>query len=445
MLEFKFNHVDEKKYNRLLSKFNQGTQEYIKVSFNDTGDIKKRTNIDNNETSWTKKQMIKTLKQDLFDINVIQQTSINQPDIFNSTFEREKLQNHYKIGDYDLYLSKTLVKNKNNINNQYEIELNASNVNEDLNVVLENLLMTMNDTNMVYTENEKEQLIKDCDQYHLKLIEPQNINLNDVKEDNQWMVSTKAKGQRKMLIIHTTGVWLINPPDYNLLIRYDEKEGFDYFINSWNLTVFDGSLIVPMNKTEYEFNYLYWYLCYDCLVFNKQDMRNQDYIERIDKCKTFWKMVTRYINPDFLTFALQTTRVIDYKTRIHEILELQKTLNYQHNGLIFTPLGQYQNLYKYNISDITFDLSIYETGTNQVELYAYDPILNKDVSINNIINNNILQESFDRATSKKIGECRWDQEMSKMVLVKIRDDKTKPDNIETIIENWKNVNDPLMC
>ena len=459
-IEIKFNHINDKKYNRLLSSFSNDNQEYVRVAFDNMSNqntIKKRTLINNNQVNWTTKKTINTINEDLYTINVVEEFPIDQPANFKSLYSREKLQHHFRIDDYDLYLSETIIKDKNAMNNQYEVQLDVKNIGEKTNTLIEQLLSIMNETNVVYTEQERLKLVQDCNKI-LKnnnkkyipnvLVKSENINIKNI--DDIYMVSTKAKGQRRMLIIHSSGVWLVNPPyDYNLLIRYHHD--LNYFINSWHLTIFDGDLIEPIHKTEYDFNYLYWFLCYDCLVFNKKDIRKNNYIDRIDKAKTFSSLITRYIKNDFFKFSLQTTRVIDKEiSKAREILSLQEFLNYPHDGLIFTPITFYQNVYQWvPPSSITFDLSIYESGIrDKITLHVYDEELNKDVPIDSIIpfdESMILQESFDHVGHKTIGECKWDNVLSKMVLIKIRNDKSQADSVNMVLDNWKNVNEPLTC
>ena len=59
--EIKFNHINAKKYNRLLSAFKNGTKEYSKISFDNK--VKKRTMIGN--TIWQNKT-ISNIKVDNF-------------------------------------------------------------------------------------------------------------------------------------------------------------------------------------------------------------------------------------------------------------------------------------------------------------------------------------------------------------------------------------------
>ena len=460
--EIKFNHINAKKYNRLLSAFKNGTKEYSKISFDNK--LKKRTMIGN--TIWQNKTILNTIKGDLYDVLTVQESDTTEPANFNSNYTREKFQTHYHIAGYDLYLSKIMTKDKNIMTNQYEVQLDYDEANDKLNTIIEQLLLTMNDTNVVYTEAQRLLLVNDCNKalninnnnMPSVFVKTKHLDIKEIDYNVPYIVSTKAKGKRRMLIIHTTGIWLVNPPfDYNLLISYDGNnlDVFGYFINSWNVSMFDGTLVKPLNSTEYEFNYLNWFLCHDCLVFNKKDIRGNDYVERIDKVKTLNSLITRYVKDDFLKVSMQTTRVYnnfkEFYLATRQILNLQEVLNYDHDGLMFTAVNHYQTLYKWiPPSEITFDLAIYESGVpNKITLHVYDENLQKDVPLDSIIEfdeSMIVQDSFDSLEgTKKIGQCGWSSNLSQMYLIKVRNDKSQADSVYMVLDNWKNVNDPLTC
>src|SRR5947199_375671 len=65
--------------------------------------------------------------------------------------------------------------------------------------------------------------------------------------DGSYILSTKSKGARNFLIIHRSGMWLVNPPNYNLIIRSDGG----YLFNAWHTTIFDGDVIEPIHRSQY--------------------------------------------------------------------------------------------------------------------------------------------------------------------------------------------------
>jgi hypothetical protein len=374
---------------------------------------------------------------------------------------KEKIEYHFPIQDYHLIFSETIIDENVFYEAVLRFDINLLNNDflTDLDNVIKPILLLLNDTNVLYTEPQRLKLIHECNTcLNLKnnkyleniLIQPIAIELSDIEFDEPYIISTKSKGKRKMLIINEDGLWLVNAPyDYNLLTNIKNR-----MTEAWDLTIFDGEIIKPLNKNQYEFNYQYWYLIYDCLCFQNYDMRNKHYIERIDIAKTFNSILTTYINPNFLKTDLQTTRVAlskdEYIQSMKEILTLQEFINYDHNGLVFKPAHQgYNKAYKWTIPSMTtIDFAIYDSGNPEsINLYVYDEKTKKDIPFqgNGLLpfdETMILHDPFvnEYKNKKYIAECRWDNIMEKMVFLKIRDDKNKPDSVEMAMENWKNIN-----
>ena len=134
---------------------------------------------------------------------------------------------------------------------------------------------------------------------------------------------------------------------------------------------------------------------------------------------------------------------------------MSSVLNYNHDGLIFTPTDtKYDNdrtfkwLYP---SSATIDFAIYDSGNKDyVKLYVYNEDLMMDQPFEGLpelpFNDDLIEhESFrmhDRG-AKLIGECTWNNELEKMVLLRIRTDKNQADTAEMALDNWKNMINPL--
>lgn len=341
----------------------------------------------------------------------------------------------------------------------------------DLQKLVEILLCEIHHTRSLYTSQQRAELILDINQaLHTSQTDLLNPFVKVYSNSNfefqgPYIVSAKAKGQRLMLVIHNTGVWLIHPKpvyQYNLIANSNVLAW--RFTESWNLTIFDGELVTPINRTEYDFNYTYWYIAHDCLVFRHQDIRNSFYLDRIDYAKTFKSLVGWYINRNYLQFSLQTTRLFMNSTemleKIYYILNVSIVLNYQHDGLIFTPTdAPYDNdrTYKWLYpSSTTIDFAIYDSGhKDYIKLHVYNADLMKDQAFEGLpelpFNDADIQHDnfighYDG--SKLIAECQWDKVLDKMVLLRIRTDKDEADSVELALENWKNMNNPFfdtMC
>lgn len=391
-------------------------------------------------------------------------TQLSEANDEEYTIIKEKIEYYFAFDKCNLIVSETVSENITTYEAvlKFNIDLLDESWMNDVDIIIKNIILILNDTKVLYTEPERLKMVNDfnkcfvnknTNEKYIKNIlnQPLPIQLQNLEFNEPYIISTKAKGKRKMLIIHRTGVWLVSNQDYNLLTNVQNK-----LTQAWHLTVFDGDIIKPLNYNEYEFNYEYWYLAYDCLCFDSQDLRHKQYIDRIDIAKTFSSLVTSYITTEYLKFSLKTTRVALYKEEIIEniryLLNLQEVINYDHNGLIFTPAyrGYNDPVYKWTIPSMTtIDFAVYDTGErDKINLYVYDEKTKKDIPFTNLNvfdETMIYQEPFIKYKNKKyIAECNWNTELEKMVLIKIRDDKEQADSVEMVLDNWKNINNPLI-
>jgi hypothetical protein len=352
---------------------------------------------------------------------ITQLTENDEHENYNKVIE--KIEYYYSYKNYNLILSENVSNNMTT----YEavIRFNVDLLNDawmtELDPLIKSVLLILNDTKVLYTAPQYKTLIKDCEtclneKLDNVLNKPIPVELTNLEFNEPYIISTKAKGLRKMLIIHTSGVWLVNPPFYNLLTNVQNN-----LTNAWHLTIFDGELIKPLNQNEYEFNFEYWYLAYDCLCFER-DVRHKHYIDRIDIAKTFNSIITSFINPSYFKFTLKTTRVALYKEEIIEKIRylLDLPLNYDHDGLIFTPAYQGYNdpVYKWTIPSHAKigDITLSVDGVN---LRVFDETM-------------IMPET---STKYKNTECRWPAIMEEMSLIKINNN-----SVDLVLENWKNIN-----
>lgn len=410
----------------------------VQVSHFFSSTIKK--SIIDNEVVWFTKTLLNTFHYDYpVTLNINKQEVIPAPDHFKSTYIKDKLKLIHTLNIhnqvYTIELSESTIYNDGLISPQYEIDLivmvntMTDDILQAINDLILHLLKLMNKTEVIYTIQEYQQLKETLSQYDLTTNKPKAITLK-YQFNTPYIVSTKAKGIKALLVIHTTGLWLINQY-YNLLTKYK--------MTAWTTTIFDGTLIKPIEGTKH-----YWYLGYDCFVFNNNSMRAEPYYQRIDKAIVFRSLYQNTINPDYFTFTLKTTRVFttDKYLKMREILNLN--VNYKRNGLIFTsPYSYNEPIYKWIIpSEVTIDFAVY----NQ-RLYLYNQQTLQDEEFKGIPAipfDETMMLSLPLNPNKYIAECRWDQAMNKMILVKIRDDKTNADEVELAIENWKIQNDPVV-
>ncbi|GAG79842.1 unnamed protein product, partial [marine sediment metagenome] len=108
-----------------------------------------------------------------------------------------------------------------------------------------------------------------------------------------YSVTHKADGQRKLLVFHTTGIWLVMSP-YSLN-RISKK-----IIPTLTGTILDGEYI-PINKRlEGAPKTNIWYLAFDCLAWNNdnsiQKQRHGNRMNHAQVVTDLFKSNLLYIN-----------------------------------------------------------------------------------------------------------------------------------------------------
>lgn len=472
-LEIKFNNITQYQfkqlYNYLEKNIYNQEKELSTMYYNEN--IRKITLLNNNENTYLEKNIVDIFNNPLYNITVnIVEYKNNKNDTLIYTNSRDKVKSKYifNIGldEYIIELTDIIELNENNFNNIYEIELKYKfdhNIKEqNLDSVIYDLLLIINNTNVLYTNDTRIQLIKDCnnalqskniDHIDNILLQPNNFTYNDLEDiSKNYITSIKAKGSRKMLIIHKTGIWFVYPPyEYNLIIEVNDT--IKNFVNSFHVTIFDGELIKPLNNNELYFNYKYWYLCYDCLIFNNNNIINKTFYDRIDYAKVLNSVLSTYVKDNYLKISLQTTKnnnnIDNFYENNRSMLELSKQLNYANDGLIYKPAyGIYNKAYKWMDEDeMCIDFIVHEYY-GMFNLYVYNNNTEiKFIGTDNypFTNDMILQESIkllqDNNTTH-IMSFKWNNIIKKLVAIEIRN-KKQADTMEIAISKWYLMLNPI--
>ena len=170
----------------------------------------------------------------------------------------------------------------------------------------------------------------------------------------KYTVTPKAEGVRKFLVIHKTGVWLVFPngpkSSYCLVYRNDHPEFVNWkpYINS----IFDGEDIPKDNqfdqhrKGNYN-NVSHYYIPFDTLIFKDIDIRDDKNLTLFDRQKYF-SLIKKISNTDRLIivekpfYKLGDNMETMYET-INKVLSQNPDLEYETDGLIFTPYNSSYN------------------------------------------------------------------------------------------------------
>ena len=208
------------------------------------------------------------------------------------------------------------------------------------------------------------------------LYKPRNLKLQDMvyggvvgNESNNYIVSYKADGERRLLIIDSNGLWLVAPPSKaNLIVRTDRLTTSD--VNLYQViqgTILEGEL-VPISKQRATLPHSpkYIFYCYDTLAeplapgggsyFVSTNVQGKDYITRWKSAQEIANQLQNY-NEDLVniyhtsaiplwvgTKSIRQTTLYDIYPNptqffmvMEEMLLARDTVPYEQDGLIFTP------------------------------------------------------------------------------------------------------------
>lgn len=328
-----------------------------------------------------------------------------------------------------------------------------------LNQTIYDLLLRLNETNILYTIKTKNSMLDSYNKLQLKKNECQFIT-NDVI-GMQCAQSIKAVGKKRMLVFHTTGLWLINECVYNLII---DATLLHNVLFSYNTSVFEGVVAKTKDHDDYEFNYYQWFICYDCVALHDKNIQCERFDTRFNAMLELNKRIGFYIDETYFKYSLQSIKYSDTPDKFHDnvryLLNLAKDVNYFSDGIIFTPIHGCLRYKWMEAKQISTNFTLYngnlyyssDTGNNSND--------NGNSNGNSNCNSNssdvkftgtdkypmkLLEEAFIEHYDgdKKIVECVYDNTLKRMVVKRVRNDVIKADNIDVILDNWYYINHPI--
>lgn len=367
----------------------------------------------------THKKSLKQIINHPIIIDIVKSTDITDSNTPDYQFEQSIGLDHYIIQLYQTEL-------------KMYVELNDFTINTfNIDGMITNLLIIMNKTLILYTQETKLQLIDDL-QFYLNQYKnkPQFLlfkNLNQVFSD--YIISLKPKGKPCFLIIHNTGLWLVHPPyQFNLII--EPNETINNLLHSFHMTVFDGFLIKPINKNFNTFNQKYWYLCTDCLVFSKNNVTQKPYYDRIDYAKVLSSLMSTYIQESFLKLSLQSTRLShhpdDFYNHIQYLLLLSQNLNYNYEGFMFKNRNQNDNYQWIDSNQLTLNLKVKDSKLYTSDDYIFEQYKNE----------------HDSFLKHHIISLTWNNVLKKLETTNEKN-KNGVDTLEDINHKWEVMMNPI--
>lgn len=492
-------------FERLLEYLRENFYEFTEISNVEylNNNIRKITiyKEDTQKVLFQRKVNIKNF--DLYEYNV--RISVNKEENlepierYNIELTRIRERHSFKISQ-SVRADLTMVRKFASVETQYlnyEVELECLNFNylKDFEQQLQQIFKILYGTNIIYTNTIKSKLIIDINLLlnskrknsidKTVLVEARNIKRRDLVyggivgnqsisnpnllvknrrknltgNGTNYMITYKADGLRKMLIIHDTGVWLVYPPyEYNLVLQ-DQQ-----IINNFNKTIIDGELVKQLKDKQT----LYWFLGFDCLFYKGKNIQTElPYTERIN----FIKIITKSIRNSDITVDIKRTEEIvtpkDFFYLVSDFLKDRYKLEYPTDGLMFIPIDTHYNPKNQNIplkervltrlpdickwkegKDITIDFAIGRDQKNNIILYSYSEQENQNVVFRGNERFPLTSDMIDhrnRLTANLpnniIVEYEWNQNVLRPR--KIRYDKSSPNRLSVALDNWEDIMDPI--
>lgn len=238
----------------------------------------------------------------------------------------------------------------------YEIELEILQPLNNLNDLLIHFLRILYQTANLYTTQEiaaLNQAYRQTFQNNLtiegNLYKARNLHYKDMvygglvgNNRTSYMVSFKADGERKVLIINSVGLWLITDHEYNLVIRAN----FNEFLGDYLGIILEGELLPLENNYNPELKgYQYIFYLYDALYKGKDDYRIYAYDIRWKLCDMFAKALRERINQKMIWIGTKNNYHLGSVEKFYSDMNLMldnvvtNLVSFKQDGLIFTPLN----------------------------------------------------------------------------------------------------------
>lgn len=434
-------------------------------------------------------------------------STINGVNPYNKATVRDRTRHTFELSDYKCKVDMTSVMMMINdkIVHQYEIEVEFLGDINDLTLFqncVELIFKWSKGSHNIYTVREKENVIADLYGYlggdndrltsqqkggfsKSKLAKARNIKRDDLvsggiinNKNTTYLVAYKADGTRKILVIHSSGIWLVyHPNEYNFVIdlkTLSPNSNLRKFIVEFVGTVLDGELVLPKDNSKYK-NVLHYYLAFNCLSFKgNSSIQDLHYIENTNVKYNRYKIIKGLSNieTDILkigtidTFHILTPE--DFFNNVNILLDKRKDLDYHEDGLMFFPEAFYNPhsedlpMHQRNLSlhpdickwkpskDITIDFSV-RLINNKIILESYDkknkklvPFLGSKtypLTEQMIDHNNPLTKNIPTGT---VVEYEWQHDANMLVPRKIRYDKFAANSLDIALDDWKDIHNPIL-
>lgn len=402
------------------------------------------------------------LKEEEWGLRLVisKETQVNTKPVGNPTSIRRKRRWSYNVNN-NVRLDMTWVTDEIAKKDSWEIELELISKNsQDLSTLSIDMLKKIQDTNILYKPELKNQIIFDWNTLlvgkygdsknpvfdHNILNKPINLRRKDMTHgtiDNYYTITLKINGYEKCLYFHQTGIWLIHPPqEANFLMKHTDKT------KEYIGTCLLGEIIYDVGKMIY--------IPYDTLSW-KGDKNIQNYnhlLDRLPKCKELADQ-NLFISTSGLPLMEVFMKEFIYvgKTPENFAAAYQYMLNlnnrFKIDGYILTPIQEPYSKSKIfkikNFDELTIDFKIINGQPTTVQ--------REHDETKYITFNGEVCTSFDPNTQLRgdyknlegnVVEFKPIKENDEIYLtpLRIRYDKTSPNTTQTALNIWKEIQSP---
>ena len=451
---------------------------------------------------WQRKQRLRDFDLTSYDIRVsVNREETLTPDQIPADFKpsviRERTRHSFIMenGLIQVDMTEVMMSGEDRIARaRYEVEVEFLGEEKDLPLFEEHIAIIfrlLRGTNLIYDNVTKDKLIRETVKILGQtrgdmidkdvLVEARNIKRRDLvwggivgNRDTSYMVTYKADGLRKMLIIHSSGIWLVYPPfEFNLVLDPSLNiSQLGILLTKFNGTIFDGELVVPKNPKPLK----YLYLAFDCLAFSgNAGIQGQPYSER----QKVVNAISGAVRTPLLTIDTKRTEEIktaeQFFTLVTDFLSKRETLDYNEDGLIFIPASIRYNPHSEKLElrdrgltrvpdvckwkqarNVTIDFSLKwidapgsELG-RMLELYSYDERRKEMVPFRGDVINPLTPDMIDHTNAMTLDkptnlvvEYEWMESMRILRPRRIRLDKMGPNRLSIALDDWEDVHNPI--
>lgn len=287
----------------------------------------------------------------------------------------------------------------------------------------------------------------------------------------RYAVTFKADGERKMLIFHKTGIWLVYPPfEYNLVLTPATSRELNSYMERFSGTILDGEYVLDKSDQR-------MYLPFDCLTFQGENYQGLPYLARREIIQALVPLIKHPKLPIQVKDLAVVETVEQFFTQVRIFLQRRAGLSYREDGLMFIPIDVIYNPESQHASDrvltrvpdtckwkephdITIDFALRPLPDGRFQLLSYDRTIantNRGRSpaqqqsplvpftgseINPFTPDMIEITKEPELEAGTVAEYAFIE--GKLRLKVVRYNKIgRPNTLSVALDNWKDVHDPI--